>query len=237
MTYVYGVDELPEDYEDHQIISFDIDYETGKPIPVPELQQMTAAQKKSNKRFREKNGVLCFEAENWHASKKSTYKLYKKVHRWVYKKDKKGFTGNGFMNVLPDERPESAKGPRSPRDNSGARLDYRIKITNPGTYIVYVRGYAIGGESNGVHVGFNGKIADNGSNMSGFRPYKHWIWEKERKDEFSSPARMVLKKGNHILNVWNRDDMFRFDKIVLVKKGKKINLPDGSKGPPQSAFK
>ena len=56
-------------------------------------------------------------------------------------------------------------------------------VSNPGTYYVFVRGYAEGGESNGIHIGLNGVLAGEGpgaSKIPGFHPVKNWIWESPR---------------------------------------------------------
>lgn len=174
----------------------------------------------------EKDGELVIEAENFATKSPSTYAKYENVHEWHLKTDIKGFSGDGFMQILPDERPESGEGPSSPRDNSGAELTYPIRVTNPGTYYVFVRGYAIGGESNGIHLGLNGKLNGDGlnsSNMSGFRPHHAWRWESARKHDFSQPSLIELPAGEHTLHIWNRDDNFRFDKLILRQTNTKPN--------------
>jgi hypothetical protein len=170
-------------------------------------------------RFVEENGLLCIEAENYAEMKPSTFHKYKHVHQWRFRDDVQGFSGSGFMQALPDERPEDKNGPGSPRDNSGAELSYPVRITSGGAYYVYVRGMSIGGESNGIHVGVDGKLAGmeaGASNMSGFRPHNQWCWENRRKEGYAEPATIMLTRGDHIIHVWNRDDGFRFDKIMLT---------------------
>ena len=168
--------------------------------------------------FTESGGELVIEAEDFATKSPSTYGGYTQVHTWHLKTDTTGYSGEGFMQVLPDERPESGEGPSSPRNRSGAELTYPIRVENPGTYIVWVRGRAMGGESNGLHVGLNGELEGKGldaSNMSDFRPHKAWQWDSDRKHGFSEPARIDLPAGDHTLHVWNRDDGFRFDKLIL----------------------
>ncbi len=186
--------------------------------------------------FVEANGVVSIEAEHFTHQTKSTYARYTNPHQWVVKTDKDGFSGSGFLQVLPDEWPEGGSGPSSPRDNSGARLTYPIRIANAGTYSVYVRGMSMGGESNGVHVGVNSILVEKekgASNMSGFRPRHQWVWENQRKHGYAQPAVLRLEKGDHFLHVWNRDDGFRLDKIVLKLKP---GAPDGD-GPKENPQK
>jgi hypothetical protein len=184
-------------------------------------------------RFVEDNGLLCIEAESFSEMKPSTFRKYEHVHEWRFRDDREGFSGSGFMQVLPDERPEDKNGPGSPRDNSGSELSYPVRITSEGTYYVYVRGMSMGGESNGIHVGVDGELAGmeaGASNMSGFRPHDQWCWENRRKEGYAEPATLVLTRGDHTLNVWNRDDGFRFDKIVLTLSEAR---PEGT-GPEES---
>jgi hypothetical protein len=187
----------------------------------------------SNAFFAEQDGELSIEAESFAEQSSSTYEQYEEAHAWVLKTDIKGYSGDGYLQVLPDEWPEGGKGPSSPRDASGARLIYPIHIKDPGLYKVYVRGMSMGSESNGLHVGIDGVLAGlktGASNMSGFRPHNEWVWEYRRKHEFEQPGALYLSKGSHLLYVWSRDDGFCFDKIVLSKEP---GIPVG-KGPNNS---
>lgn len=186
-------------------------------------------------RFLEQGGELVIEAEHYATKSSSTYTGYTQVHAWEFKTDVAGYSGDGFMHVLPDERGEDAVGPSSPRDNSGAEMTYPIRISAAGTYYVWVRGYSMGGESNGVHLGVDGAIAGTGpgaSNMSGFRPHLAWVWESARKDGYAQPATLSLTAGDHTLHVWNRDDGFRIDKIYLTTSS--TAAPTGQ-GPAESS--
>lgn len=182
----------------------------------------------------EKDGELCIEAESFSHQFVSTYALYANEHKWHVHDDKPGFTGKGFAQVLPDEWPERGKGPMSPRGPEGACLHYPVRITTPGKYWVFVRGYAIGGESNGIHVGVDNMLGPKkktgASSIAGFRPIKKWVWESERKPGYPGKAMLELTAGDHVINVWNRDDAFRLDKIVLRLENSK---PEGE-GPAES---
>lgn len=163
-------------------------------------------------------GVLVIEAEDYASKSDSTYARYAQVHSWQVQESASA-GGGRFMEVLPDERGEDGEGPPSPRDTSGAALTYRVRITHPGRYYVFVRGMCKGGESNGVHVGINGVLEGRGpgaSNLSGFRPREQWQWENGRKEGFESPASLELAAGDHVVNIWSRDDGFKFDRIALT---------------------
>lgn len=170
--------------------------------------------------------MLSIEAEHFGNSATSTYSNYSQVHFWALEPRSEA-SGLQAMRSLPDERGEDGNGPTSPQGKEGARLDYQILIETTGTYYVWVRGRAFGGESNGVHVGVD-NVLSGGRSISGFRPHPGWIWENERKD--GGEARISIDAGPHILSVWNRDDGFQFDKLVLSLSSTK---PEDF-GPPES---
>jgi hypothetical protein len=56
------------------------------------------------------------------------------------------------------------------------------------------------------------------------------VWENGRKDGYTGTAVLQLSAGDHIINVWNRDDGFRIDRFVLSLSN---SAPSGS-GPSES---
>jgi hypothetical protein len=167
----------------------------------------------------EQGGVLSIEAEHFATRADSTCARYAHIHSWKLHEASDGASGGRSLAVVPDERGEDQQGPHSPRDTSGAALAYPIRVSRAGTYHVFVRGMCKGGESNGVHLGLNGRLAGRepgASNLSGFRPKSQWNWETQRKEGHAIPAMLELTVGDHTLNVWSRDDGFMFDKVVLA---------------------
>jgi hypothetical protein len=190
-------------------------------------------------RYMEQDGELTIEAEGYGEHALSKYARYDQPHRWVHSTEMPGYSGRGYLQVLPDEWPEGGSGPSSPRDASGARLAYPIRTNTAGKYRVYVRGLSMGGESNGVHVGVDGVLAGKGtgaSNMSGFRPHHTWVWENGRKDGYEQPATLHLSRGDHLLHVWNRDDGFCLDKIVLRRQEDRPTGRGPEQGPQTGAL-
>ncbi len=176
--------------------------------------------------FIEKDGVLSIEAEHFSDVATSTYVNYTQVHFWSLEPRSEA-SGLQAMRSLPDERGEDGEGPVAPPGKEGARLDYQILIETAGTYFVWVRGRAMGGESNGVHLGID-NVLSGGRSISGFRPHPAWNWENERKD--GGEAKIEIAAGPHLLSVWNRDDGFQIDKFVLsLSSTKPTNF-----GPPES---
>lgn len=184
--------------------------------------------------FTEVDGLLSVEGESFAARFPSTWPNYTQIHTWKFVPElggalNSGSSGNGWMESLPDEQPEHGSGPGVPEGPEGARLDYNIWINEPGLYYIWVRGKAKGSESNGLHVGVDG-VLSGGQAISGFFPQNQWTWESLRRN-FSRSFIEVTTPGLHTLNVWNRDDGFKLDKIVLAKD---IGFTPSGTGPEES---
>ncbi len=184
--------------------------------------------------YTEVDGLLSVEAESFAARFPSNWAAYSQIHTWEFVPElagalNSGSSGRGWMESLPDERGENGIGPDVPNGTEGARLDYNIWINQPGIYYIWVRGKSKGSESNGVHVGVDG-ILSGGQAISGFFPQNQWTWESLRRN-FSKAFIEVTTPGAHTLNVWNRDDGFKLDKIVLARD---IGFTPSGTGPDES---
>ncbi|MBI1356477.1 MAG: hypothetical protein GC160_19210 [Acidobacteria bacterium] len=185
--------------------------------------------------FTEQDGLLSIEAENFASRGVSTFNQFQQIHTWELMLEfpepiNTGASGTGWMEALPDERGENGVGPGVPEETQGARLDYKIWINTPGVYYIWVRGRSKGSESNGLHVGLDG-VLGGGQAISGFYPQNHWSWENARRS--GTRAMIDIRvPGPYTLNVWERDDGFKLDKIVLWQDPDVI--PSGT-GPDESA--
>ncbi|WP_349530830.1 DUF5060 domain-containing protein [Reichenbachiella sp. MALMAid0571] len=168
--------------------------------------------------FEETKGMVILEAEDYHSkfALVPTNGTQKLNHDWSFEKKMDGYSGKGYMTNLPDEQCESCSGHNSPKNGSGAEMVYQVKINTDGVYKIWLLGKSLGGESNGVHIQIDNKFVMNsaGTNMSGFRPHKKWVWEHGHKNNVPEP-KMYLSKGFHTIHVFGRDDGFSLDKIVL----------------------
>jgi len=167
--------------------------------------------------YEEEKGSICLEAESFQTRYNRKHSPYEPIHGWMVQSDIKGFSGSGFVQNLPDHRPEGTKeGTRSPQDKSGPELVWKVKINTPGKYYIWVRGYSIGGESNGCHIILDDKFSKDGegTNISGFRPHTTWVWENKHK-ETAKPPVLEIDKGLHTFHLFGRDDGFRCDQIFL----------------------
>lgn len=162
--------------------------------------------------FIERDRELVVEAENSDRRRRSSYSAYSRTHNWELRLEGGNVSNSAYMKSIPDERGSDGVGPPSPQGTQGSEMSYRIQIRNSGLYFVFVRGRASDGESNGVHVGIDGGITGAGS-ISGFRGFNGWVWENRKKD--TQVATMQLSAGEHTLHVWERDDGFDIDKVIL----------------------
>lgn len=177
--------------------------------------------------YEENNGLLCVEAETYQEKYDRKHSYNVKIHEWRSFSNTDGYSGVGFVQNLPDQRQEgNEKGPNSPRDGGGPELVWKVKINKPGKYYIWVRGYSLGGESNGCHVVLDDNFVENagGTNISGFRPHKQWVWENKYK-EYAQPPVIEISEGMHTLHLFGRDDAFRCDQILLTTD--EDFVPDG----------
>jgi hypothetical protein len=94
------------------------------------------------------------------------------------------------------------------------RMDYKVQFTNTGTFYVWLRGVGDSGGASvndSVFVGLDGGLT---TRLTGFNAGQGYFWANTPVGD-SGPI-TVTTTGNHILNVWMREDGFVADKILLV---------------------
>jgi len=170
-------------------------------------------------------GLFAIEAENFHAI------TNRSNHAWTFLTDRPEYSGDGFMQALPDGgKPSSVT--TQPEDQS-PELIYRVQFDQPGIYYLWVRGLATGGNDDSVHAGIDG-VATNIriDGCGGFNPRNQWVW----CGCIHNGTRATLEvptAGEHTVHIWMREDGFRIDKIVLTTD--ESYVPSGT-GPRNSRF-
>lgn len=154
--------------------------------------------------YKEQSGSVSIEAENYHVIKSAT------SNNWVLRSDISGASGSKFMRARPDIGTNHNTGYAA----NSPMLSYKVRFTNSGTYHVWIRGFATDGASDSIHVGLDGKEISTSDRISSFG-FNSWTWNKNTMDGKS--ATMNITSGDHTINVWMREDGFRFDKIILTK--------------------
>lgn len=185
--------------------------------------------------FKEKNGVVCVEAEHFYRQSKS------EIRRWyVVDEAYESNTadpdpshagtagGKKYVECLPDNRvthdDELIPGENfSNKAGEMAILHYRVYINNPGRYFVWVRAYSTGTEDNGIHVGMNGEWPESGQRLQWCDGKNEWTWESKQRtqDEHCGVPELIYldikEAGLHDIQFSMREDGFEFDKFVLTK--------------------
>jgi hypothetical protein len=102
-------------------------------------------------------------------------------------------------------------------------VSYKVKISNPGTYYVWVKAYSSGPEDNGLHVGIDGTWPDSGQRIQLCKGKNAWTWSSAQRvpeNHCGYPQTIALKfekAGEHIISFSMREDGFELDKWILAK--------------------
>ncbi|WP_299012554.1 hypothetical protein [uncultured Polaribacter sp.] len=210
--------------------------------------------------FMENNGLVSVEAEYFYKQSKSDVRQWyitaknaqTKVTPDKDKSNHKNASNNTYVEILPDTRvTHSDKLVNGENFSNKAGelgiLHYKVRITNPGRYYVWVRAFSTGSEDNGLHVGLNGKWPENGKRMQWCQGKNKWTWESKQRTKAAHcgvPQQIYLdidKKGLHDIQFSMREDGFEFDKFILTKdinyKPKDLGAKATTLWPLQSYYK
>lgn len=172
-------------------------------------------------------GMLVIEAEHYFAAATAP-----DGHLWVPLSSRAGYSGPGYMQVLPDSGVNA--GNASTLTN-GARLDLRAAFSTAGTNYVWIRGGdpTAGGAGDSVHVGIDGLITAGGTQVSGTPTFNTTSWNWVGNIQGDTRTYVVVDApGTHTINLWMREDGFLMDKIILTTDS--AFTPTGT-GPAESA--
>jgi regulation of enolase protein 1 (concanavalin A-like superfamily) len=157
------------------------------------------------------DGLLVLEAEHYSSKADSA-----DGHTWTLVHDPAGFSGSGAMQALPNA------GLNVQNDITiSPHMDFNVKFTKTGTHYIWVRGVGDSGGASAddsVHVGLDGVLFDTSRRISGFTSGAGYVWTSSRVDATVDigPARFDVAAGEHVINVWMREDGLIVDKILLT---------------------
>jgi RHS repeat-associated protein len=144
--------------------------------------------------YLESDGLVVMEAENGQVISSTT-------HAWLTATKQSGYTGTAYLQALPDI---DALYQTNEMTNS-ARTEYAVNFTTPGTYTVWLRGYASSAAGDSVYV----KLDDDVVNVTGFAPHT-WEWAGQ-------PESLVVETtGLRTVNLVMREDGLRVDRLLLT---------------------
>ena len=92
-------------------------------------------------------------------------------------------------------------------------LAYRVVFEVPGRYYVWVRAKAASNDDDSLHIGLNGVPVASGERIE--QIFDFWTWSSVRGDA-SRAFVDVPAAGEHVVDVWMREDGVVIDKILLT---------------------
>jgi hypothetical protein len=174
-----------------------------------------------NAPFREQNGQVVVEAESL------AFLVNRSGQTWGFHYDSpSGMCGNQSMRADPDSGTQIDTNYAT----ASPEMQYRVQFTTPGTYYVWLRGFADNTNNNSVHVGIDGQPTPTADRMSLNTPGA-WTWFQSTMDGPVATL-SVTSPGIHTINVWMREDGFWLDRLLLTTSSSFV--PTGQ-GPPESS--
>ena len=147
--------------------------------------------------------IIAMEAEHFHVREARS------GHNWDDVTESHNSAG-GALRALPNN------GANINVDyvSTSPHLEYRINVRTPGRYYVWVRAKASNGGNDSLHVGLNGAAEPNGYRISNFESY--WSWSSTLMDGGNRASVDIGSAGEHVFDVWMREDGIIIDKILLT---------------------
>ena len=146
---------------------------------------------------RESNGLVVIDAINQTANNPGA------AASWIAT-IRDGKSGYYVPNGNPDYYSFSTDAPE---------LQYQIDVTNPGTYYVWVLGYAASGNDDSVFVALTGSTPSR--NLT-FNTYGSLSWSNDLQNTSARASIDFSTAGRQTISVWQREDGFEFYQIILT---------------------
>ncbi|GAA3949551.1 chitobiase/beta-hexosaminidase C-terminal domain-containing protein [Allohahella marinimesophila] len=168
-------------------------------------------------------GLVVIEAEHFHEQSVAVY-----GQNWTSVNATNFGSGAALQAV-----PAGTGSYNSDYENVSARLDYRIRFAEAGTYYVWIRGQGSDGGSDSVHLGLNGEPVATGKAVTSFTPYGRPIWSRYSQATGSYARIGIPEAGIHTVNIWMRETGFVFDRVLLTKSSGYVPSGSGPEETPQ----
>ncbi|QDV44891.1 hypothetical protein Enr13x_47620 [Stieleria neptunia] len=185
--------------------------------------------------FAEQDGLVAVEAEHFFKQTDDDVRAFYLTHsEWTPSitpdgdpSHVAGASGGAYLEILPDTRrthgDKLIRGTNfSPQPGAMAVLHYKVDISTPGTYYVWVRAHSTGSEDNGLHVGIDGTWPESGQRLQWCQGKQTWRWESKQRTEkqhCGEPYKIFLEidePGEHVIHFSMREDGFEFDKFLMT---------------------
>lgn len=160
----------------------------------------------------ESNGVVRIEAESFTSSTARTITGIN--HSWTSHTATPGFSGVGYIEAMPSD-PNSVTTVTTSWETTSPQVNYSVTFSSPGTYYVWIRGYAGDGASAGVYVGLNGTSPANA--RIDIQQFNSWAWANTAAGSVTPVSITIPSAGSFTLNLWMRDAWLDIDRILLTR--------------------
>jgi len=169
----------------------------------------------------ESTGTVRLEAESFNSN---TARVIGGVsYAWTELSDTPGFSGTGYIEALPASD-TSATTVASNWQTTSPQVDYTVTFSNPGTYYVWIRGYAGDAASAGVHIGLNGTSPAHA--RVDLQQFNAWSWSNTAAESSIRVSIAVASAGTYTFNLWMRDSWVDIDRILLTRNPNFSPAPD-----------
>jgi PKD repeat protein len=159
--------------------------------------------------FQEVNGQVVMEAEHYEQVIDRENPINNVMYSWDEDTSVAGYTGTAALQASPDVG--GSLWQEYLYEDNATEARYRVNFQTAGTFYVWIRNLCDSGTSDSLHVGIDGV----GSTSMDFGQSTSWKWSgNARTGGFAEVT--VTEPGEHVINVWMREDGTRMDKIILT---------------------
>ncbi|MGI9280292.1 MAG: retention module-containing protein, partial [Endozoicomonas sp.] len=168
--------------------------------------------------FQESGGLLVLEAENFHSN------VSRSGETWST--ENKGGASGGEVITTAD----GSGAYQGSTEGNSAEVNYEVQVDTPGTYYVWIKGYAADGNADSVHLGLDGQYLNSSDAITSFGSDGNW---STGTMDSATASIEITEAGRHQINLWVREDGFQADKIILTTDPDFV--PNGN-GPDESSY-
>ncbi|MCP4945262.1 MAG: PKD domain-containing protein, partial [Planctomycetaceae bacterium] len=171
--------------------------------------------------FLEQAGMAVMEAENFDTNTANG-------DMWVETTSQADFSGTGAMESTPDDGDLIKKNSVS----SSPHMTYDVDFTTTGSYIVWVRLFAVNADAGTIHAGINGNPSASKMETTTIGA---WTWTNvNTKSALQTIA--VTSAGVNTIDIWMREDGSMIDKIILTTDAGFVPAGQGPAESPRGAL-
>lgn len=171
----------------------------------------------------ETNGMLRVEAES--SANRISRTIGDVSYSWTDDTAAPGYSGSGYIEAFPADTNSTATVTDS-WETTSPQINYSVTFNNPGTYYVWVRGFAGDAVSAGVYVGVNSNSPANA--RIDVQQFNVWSWANTAAGSSTPVSVTIPSAGTYALNLWMRDAWLDIDRIVLTRNPNFSPAPDAN---------